>query len=233
LYDNSPLRATIERLVDFHRLNKGGVRVSVNCVDIATGEEVVFDSEKVEITADHILASTSITPGFSPVEIDGRMYCDPGYVNNTPIDIAFETPTHEDMLVIALELFCLRSPRPKSLDAVLERTQDIMFASTTARTIRALRKEFSLRAQLDEGLPSITLLHSVYQTLAHEISLKTLDFSRGSVADRWAAGFADMAAGLTKVECTVPASGLTYLPVHDVVGIKKGTLQSVGPSIRD
>lgn len=226
LYDHSPLRATIGRLVDFDRLNNGDVRICVNCVDIETGEEVVFDSAKTKITPDHILASTSITPGFSPVKIDGRMYCDPGYVNNTPIDIAFESLPVDDTLVIALELFCLRSPRPKSLDAVLERTQDIMFASTTSRTIKALQREFLLRAQLDADLPSITLLHSVYQTLPHEISMKTLDFSPSSISDRWAAGGADMAVGLTQAQQVIPAPGLTYLPVHPISRREKPRVSS-------
>lgn len=213
LYDHAPLRRTLARLVDFGRLNSGEMRISVNCVDIETGEEVIFDSAETEITPDHILASTAITPGFPPIEIDGRMLCDPGYVNNTPVDIAFSTPPTVDTLIIALELFCLRSPRPKSLDAVLERTQDIMFASSTSRTIKALATELALRMQLDPKLPAITLLHSVYQTAAHEISMKSLDFSPRSLKDRWAAGSADMAIGIEKFRQIAPASGLTYLNV--------------------
>ena len=84
LYDHSPLRATLERLVDFDRLNSGDIRVCINCVDIETGEEVVFDSAQTEIKPDHILASTAITPGFPPVMIDSRMLCDPATLTIRP-----------------------------------------------------------------------------------------------------------------------------------------------------
>ncbi|MDB5628992.1 MAG: Patatin [Tardiphaga sp.] len=215
LYDHSPLRATLSRLVDFDRLNKGDVRFSVNCVDIETGDEVVFDNTRDQIKPDHILASAALTPGFPPVTIDGRMLCDPGYVNNTPLDIAFATPPTEDMVIFVLELFCLPSPRPASLDAVLERTQDIMFASSTSRTIKFLKSEYALRAQLDPRLPSIRLLHSVYQTAAHEISMKTLDFSPSSIADRWAIGSADVAGAIEKLAQTESTPGLTYLSASE------------------
>ena len=211
LYDHSPLRTTLTRLVDFDRLNDSEMRLSVNCVDIETGEEVIFDNRRDKITPDHILASAAITPGFPPITIGGRMLCDPGYVNNTPIDIAFVAPPTDDTLIIALELFCLRSPRPASLDAVLERTQDIMFASSTSRTIRCLQREYLLRHQINRDQPSITLLHSVYQTAAHEISMKTLDFSPSSIAERWAAGSADIAEGLQKLARTAASPGFTYL----------------------
>jgi len=214
LYDHAPLRATLLRLVDFDLLNRSGIRVTMNCVDIETGEEVVFDSTRDEIGPDHILASSAITPGFPPIEIGGRMLCDPGYVNNTPVDLAFAEPPDIETLCIVLELFCLQSPRPKSLDAVLERTQDILFASTTARSIAALRREYELRAQLAIKLPAIRLLHAVYQTPAHELSAKTLDFSPSSITDRWAAGAADLKAGLEMLESAPYQPGFNYLTTY-------------------
>jgi NTE family protein len=211
LYDHAPLRATLERLVDFDYLARSEVRLSVCCIDIETGDEVVFDTTRDRIGPDHVLASTAITPGFPPVVIDGRMLCDPGYVNNTPLDVAFKSPPDRDTLCIAVELFSLRSPRPASLDAVLERTQDILFASPTRRSIAALQREYGLRAELDGSLPATTLLHVAYQAAAHELSLKTLDFSPSSVADRWAAGQADLAAALTLQSRQPVRPGLTYL----------------------
>ena len=216
LYDHSPLRKTLTRLVDFDRLNDSEMRLSVNCVDVETGEEVIFDNRRDKIMPDHIVASASITPGFPPITIDGRMLCDPGYVNNTPIDIAFAVPPTEDTLIIALELLCLHSPRPASLDAVLERTQDIMFAGSTSRTIKFLQREYLLRCRVNSAQPSVMLLHSVYQTPAHEISMKTLDFSPSSISDRWAAGSADIANGLQKLARTKPASGLACLSASTV-----------------
>jgi NTE family protein len=211
LYDHSPLRATLERLVDFDLLNRSETRLSVACVDIETGDEVVFDTRRDRIGPDHILASTAITPGFPPVVIGGRMLCDPGYVNNTPLDVAFASPPDRDTLCIVVELFSLRSPRPASLDAVLERTQDILFASPTRRTVEALRREYRLRAELDPELPAIAVLHLAYQAAAHELAVKTFDFSPASVRDRWEAGVRDLRAALDRLPAGGTGPGLTYI----------------------
>lgn len=213
LYDHSPLRATLERLVDFDLLNRSETRLTVGSVDIETGDEVFFDTTRDRIGPEHILASTAITPGFPPVVIDGRMLCDPGYVNNTPLDVAFAAPPDRDTLCLVVELFSLRSPRPASLDAVLERTQDIMFASPTRRAIAALQREYGLRAELNPDLPSVTLMHLAYQAAGHELAAKTLDFSPSSVRDRWAAGMRDLGSALEILPKAGGGPGLTYLSV--------------------
>ncbi|MBM0206086.1 patatin-like phospholipase family protein [Micromonospora sp. STR1s_5] len=215
LYDHRPLAATLERLIDFDLLNRSDVRLSAMCIDIETGEEVVFDTRTCRIAPEHILASTAITPGFPPVEIEGRMLCDPGYTNNAPVDVAFASPPDRDTLVILLELFSLRSPRPASIDAVLERTQDILFASPTRKSIEALRREYALRGKIEPVLPSITLLHLAYQAAAHELSMKSIDFSPSSVRDRWAAGQKDLAAGLVRLAAAENGPGLTYVTLPD------------------
>lgn len=217
LYDHAPLRATLDRLVDFDYLQRSEIRLSILCVDVETGDEVVFDSGRDRIGPEHVLASTAITPSFPPVVIDGRMLCDPGYVNNTPVDIALADPPDRDTLCIAIELFGLRSPRPASLDAVLERTQDIMFASPTRRTVAALTREYGLRSELARDTPAVTLLHLVYQAAGHELAAKTLDFSPSSIADRWAAGLADLGAGLDRLTDAPSRPGLTYV-VADPTG---------------
>src|SRR5262245_51884265 len=43
-YDLSPLKATLERLVDFDRINAGGMRLSVGAVNVRTGNFVYFDT---------------------------------------------------------------------------------------------------------------------------------------------------------------------------------------------
>ena len=43
-YDNTVLRATLERLVDFDRINAGHMRFSVGAVNVATGNFAYFDS---------------------------------------------------------------------------------------------------------------------------------------------------------------------------------------------
>ncbi len=49
-YDTEPLRATLEELVDFDRINGGDMRLSLGAVNARTGESVYFDSTS---THDH------------------------------------------------------------------------------------------------------------------------------------------------------------------------------------
>ena len=97
-----------------------------------------------------------------------------------------------DLLCIASDLFNLRAPRPGSLDAVLERANDLIFASAGRRTISALRREYELRQRLEPNGPTVTLLHTVYKAAADQLSAKSFDFSPSSIRDRWAAGRQDM-----------------------------------------
>ena len=214
LYDTAPLRATLERLVDFDRLNSGGVRFSLVAVDLETGDEVFFDTVRDRIGPEHIMASAAIIPLFPPVEIDGRLLCDPGYTNNLPFDYAFQEPLQRDLTCIAVDLFSLRNYRPASLDAVLERTQDIVFSSATRRSVTALEREFALLQKYEPDGPSARLLHLAYQAARHELASKSLDFSPSSIRDRWAAGRRDMETGLTLLHRSpASASRFDYLSV--------------------
>src|SRR5215467_8906026 len=55
-YDVYPLKATLERLVDFDRVNAGGTRLSVGAVNVRTGNFVAFDTTTHRITPAHIIA---------------------------------------------------------------------------------------------------------------------------------------------------------------------------------
>ena len=90
-----------------------------------------------------------------------------------------------------------------SIDAVLERTQDILFASPTRKSLQALKREYALRARVDPNLPVIRILHLAYQAAEHELSMKSIDFSPSSIRDRWAAGERDLAAGLARLQAAV------------------------------
>src|SRR5262245_3508776 len=73
-YDVSPLKITLEHLVDFDRINAGGTRLSVGAVNVRTGNFVYFDSTTHRITPAHIMASGSLPPGFPATEIDGEYF---------------------------------------------------------------------------------------------------------------------------------------------------------------
>jgi NTE family protein len=207
LYDHAPLRGTLERLVDFDRLNRAEVRLTLACTDLETGEDVYFDNTRERIGPEHVLASAAIAPLFPPVAIGGRLLCDPGYANNLPLGAVFDPAPEEDLVCLAVDLFSLRSPRPASLDAALERAQDIVFASAARRGVEALRREYALREQLEPSGPRVRLVHLAYQAAGHELAAKTLDYSPSSLRDRWAAGRRDMAGGLALLDGTAVDGG--------------------------
>lgn len=199
LYDHRPLRQTLERLIDFKRLNQSDVRFTAVCVDLETGEEVCFDTDRDEITPEHLLAITAITPVFPPVEINGRLLCDPGFTNNLPMDVALATPPDADTLCITVELISLIAPRPASLDASAERANDLILASSTQRTIKALEREYALHQKIAPDGPGVTLLHLAYQSGSDERAGKAFDYSPASLQDRWAAGLRDMEHALIQL----------------------------------
>ncbi|GJD49604.1 hypothetical protein OPKNFCMD_2336 [Methylobacterium crusticola] len=205
LFDHAPLRGTLERLVDFERLNRSETRLTVACSDVTTGEEVYVDTTREAIRPEHILASTALLPAFPPVEVEGRLLCDIGYTNNLPLDPLFATEPERDLLCIALDLFSVQAPRPASLDAVLERANDLIFASPGRRAVAGLTREYALRQRLDPDGPRVTLLHVVHRPGADQLAAKSFDFSPSSIRDRWAAGVRDMARGADRLDRPAPA----------------------------
>ena len=89
-YDTSALKTTLERLVDFDRLNAGMTRFSAGAVNVRTGNLIYFDSYHAYDWPEHILASGALPPGFPAIEIDGEHYWDGGLVSNTPLQWVIE-----------------------------------------------------------------------------------------------------------------------------------------------
>jgi NTE family protein len=85
-YTTSALKQTLERHVDFDRINGArDMRLSVGAVNVRTAQFSYFDSEKITIRPEHVMASGALPPGFPPVEIEGEQYWDGGLFSNTPL----------------------------------------------------------------------------------------------------------------------------------------------------
>ena len=67
-YETKHLKSTLERLVDFDRINAREMRFSVGAANVRTGNSVYFDNETHTIQAEHVMASGSLPPGFPAVE---------------------------------------------------------------------------------------------------------------------------------------------------------------------
>ena len=80
-YETAKLRSTLERLIDFDRINSGSVRFTVGAVNVRSGNLVCFDTETHRIGPEHVMASGALPPGFPPIEIEGEHYWDGGLVS--------------------------------------------------------------------------------------------------------------------------------------------------------
>ena len=216
LFDLAPLREQLLRLVDFELLNRGGVRVSLSCTDVVSGERVVFDTGRGDrIGVDHVLASSALLPLFAPVEVEGRLLADGGLGANTPLDLVLDNNGNREMLCFVVELFARQGSRPHTLAASANRAVDLAFGNQTRRILEGRQREYRLRdligtlekrlspemradpevaALLAEGRTERTTVVTVaYRAGLDEAGLfKAFDFSRATLRDRWAAGEAAM-----------------------------------------
>src|SRR4051812_48523802 len=79
-YDTNLLRQTLERLVDFDRINAQRMRFSIGAVNVRSGNFAYFDSATQKIGPEHIMASAAWPPAFPAIEIEGEHYWDGGLV---------------------------------------------------------------------------------------------------------------------------------------------------------
>ncbi len=139
LYDTNELRTTLERLVDFDRLNAAAIRLSVGAVNVRSGNFVYFDTQTHTIGPDHIMASGALPPGFPPIEIEGEQYWDGGLVSNTPLDWVVESQPHFDTLAFQVDLWSARGELPRTLVEVSTRQKEIQYSSRTRASTDSFR----------------------------------------------------------------------------------------------
>ena len=214
LYDTTPLRATLERLVDFDLINSGAVRLSVGAVHVLTGNSVLFDNTLQTIGPEHIMASGALPPGFPPVMVDGEPYWDGGLVSNTPLEFVLEQNDQDDMIVFQVDLFNARGPMPLSLLEVDEREKDIRYSSrtrlNTTANVRLHQAKTALQMLINTLPPevrereevaalaalakenAVTIVQLIYRKRPYEGGAKDYEFSRQTMLDHWACGMADI-----------------------------------------
>ena len=215
VYDTSPLRETLQELVDFDLLNRKDVRLSVGAVDVRTGNSVYFDNQDVTLAPEHVMASGSLPPGFPPTEIDGAHYWDGGLVSNSPLMYVFDVSPQINALIVQVDLFSATGELPTNLDQVLERAKDIQYSSKTRLNTKQVQELESLRlavGRLLRKLPAtlhqdpdykrlqplgehkrqLTIAHLINRRLASSSNAKDYEFSRTTVRQLWQAGLDDV-----------------------------------------
>lgn len=237
-YDTKPLRDTLERLVDFDRINSGTVRLSLGAVNVQLGNYVFFDTTKCRIGPEHVMASAALPPSFPAIEIDGEFYWDGGIVSNTPLFHVLEHCLADDTLVFEVDLFSHTGPLPSDIFEVEERRKDITFSSRTRENTTAYMEKHVLKraiVKLFEGLSPaqqqsaemqkllalaqhrlVSLVHLIYRSKHIETSEKDYDFSRRSMLEHWESGRVDMRHTLEHPLWRKPADDGVSLRVFDM-----------------
>jgi NTE family protein len=150
-YKTSALKSTLERLIDFDRINQAKeMRLSVGAVNVRTGQFDYFDSEKITIRPEHVMASGAIPPGFPPIEIDGEQYWDGGLFSNTPLAYMVDYYPRRSRLIFQVDVFPAHGHVPTNLAEVTERDKDIRYSSRTRLTTNSLREKHNVRHAINE-----------------------------------------------------------------------------------
>ena len=238
-YDTKSLKHTLERLVDFDRLNAGITRYSAGAVNVRTGNFVYFDTKTHTIRPEHIMASGALPPGFPAVEIDGEHYWDGGLVSNTPLQWVIESdPRRRDTLLFQVDLWSSQGQPPRNLAEVATRHKEIQFSSRTRastahfksvhrvqRAIAALLRR--LPADIEENddlavLKSVAsekvynIIHLIYRAQNYEGHSKDYEFSRLSMQDHWRAGYHDAVRTLRHPEVLTRPTSLDGVFTFDL-----------------
>ncbi len=238
-YDTSGLRGTLERLVDFDRINAKAMRFSVGAVNVRTGNFAYFDNAKDKIRPEHVMASGALPPAFPAVEVDGEFYWDGGMVSNTPLDWVLSARCDLDTLIFQVDLWSAMGDLPRDLAEVAVRMKEVQFSSRTRAATDEFRQMQKLRATFQALLkkmpaelaattearllaeasdPSVyNIVQLIYRSPTYEGQSKDYEFSRQTMEDHWRAGYADARKTLQHKQVLELPTGASEVRVYDFV----------------
>jgi len=213
-YTTSALKQTLERYVDFDRINSArDMRLSVGAVNVRTAQFSYFDSEKITIRPEHVMASGALPPAFPPVEIDGEQYWDGGLFSNTPLQYMADYYPRRSRLIFQVDLFPAHGSLPDNLDEVNEREKDVRYSSRTRLTTDMLREKHDVRHAINElhkllppdiaiteqakrlyeygCVTEMDIVQLIYRPIEPQGALKDFQFGRSTMEARWQQGLTD------------------------------------------
>ncbi len=257
-YNTDALRSTLEKLVDFDRINAREMRFSVGAVNVQTGDFAYFDNDHTKIRPEHIMASGALPPSFPAVEIDGAFYWDGGLVSNTPLQYVLDYQPRVSRLTFQVDLFQAFGKHPVTLDQVTERDKDIRYASRTRAATDAFEVMHNVRSDAHDlwhklpddvrALPEAQFLHRmgcvtemdivelIYRPFEPQGSAKDFEFSRGTMRARWEQGCSDANITLAAAPWLAPQPrelGTRVFDVlHDVYVTQMGNARIAQPAAR-
>jgi NTE family protein len=237
-YDTSPMKATLEKLCDFDRINSGETRVSVGAVNVGTGNFAYFDNTHMTLRPEHFIASGALPPGFGAMEIDGQYYWDGGLMSNTPLYEVVQTTPRRDTLAFQVDLWSAIGPVPDNITDVQGRMKDIQYSSRTRLVTDMLQRSQRFRHVLREVLDRVApehredawckladelscskrynVIHLIYRQKEYEGHFKDFQFGLSTMREHWESGLQDIRASLAQPDwLTMPDNDSGFV-THDI-----------------
>ena len=183
-YDTGPLRATLEKHVDFDKLRPANFelpaaeqapRLILTATNLASGKLDRFDSSEMKLTPAHVAASGSLPPSFPmttawrrPRRAAETPYWDGGLFDNTPLSKvigALEDDEDPDKTMYVVNLFPSEAPLPQNIPEVVTRMMTLAFSNQTEKDLRRARQTTDI-IKLVEELERLMPQHPELQPLA-------------------------------------------------------------------
>ncbi|WP_153136484.1 DUF3734 domain-containing protein [Paraburkholderia agricolaris] len=237
-YDTTPLKATLEALCDFDRINSGEMRVSVGAVNCGTGNFAYFDNRHTKLRPEHFMASGALPPGFAAVEIDGQYYWDGGLMSNTPLYEVIQTTPRRDTLAFQVDLWSAIGPVPDNITDVQGRMKDIQYSSRTRLVTDMLQRSQRFRHVLREVLDRVpsdqrddpwcklaedlscskryNVIHLIYRQKEYEGHFKDFQFGLSTMREHWSSGLEDIRHSLAQPDWLDMPDNDAGFVTHDI-----------------
>ena len=236
-YQTTPLRATLDALVDFDVLNNGAMRMTVGAVNARNGAMRYFDTRHETLGATHVMASGALPPAFPAVRIDGEPYWDGGIYSNTPIEAVLDDEPRRDSVIFSVQVWNPDGSEPQSVMQVLDKQKEIQYASRAShieqqRKLHRLRHVIrQLALQLPKSAAGTPEMRELAQwgcgTTMHVVSLKAprlgnedhtkdIDFSAAGIRARWQAGYEDAARMIALQPWQLPVDPMEGVAIHEL-----------------
>jgi NTE family protein len=135
----NPLRALLERLVDFERLRAAGTpRLFIAATSVATGRARIFRNPELSVEA--VLASACLPQLHPAITIDGEAYWDGGFSANPPLVALVEGCRARDLVLVQINP--MRAERaPRTPGEIRNRIAEIAFGRPLAEELERLHRD--------------------------------------------------------------------------------------------
>jgi NTE family protein len=146
LYDHSPLLKTLEKYIDYNKIQPNAKynspRLIITAVNVLTAEPLTFDSSEMQISPRHLLATSGYPLySFPWVKVEEGVYAwDGSLLSNTPLREVIDASPVIDKQIFLVENYPKHIDNlPQNLLEVFHRARDIMFSDKTLHNVKMSR----------------------------------------------------------------------------------------------